>query len=164
MRWTFHFPRRRVAEISYFPGRYFSRGLRVRISRRGHDRTDGAGLFEHRRSEKRKLARCVHIAHPTRYMYSIAPRWRRINCLSISEYTSYFIEIHRRSAYLANSRYSTISGVFSSERQRSHFLFLSFSLSFSPYLSMHIFTLKRVCPNVFSPIHQKFLEIENCRE
>lgn len=154
MRWTFHFPRRRVAGISYFPGRYFSRGLRVRISCRGQIERMERGRIR-TQSKKRKLARCVHIAHPTRHTYSIAPRY-------------YSLKTHK---LLVDFRmhillYWNTSG-FRLSREQSAFdyhLRIFQRQTMFPHPSMRIFTLKWFRPNIFSSIYQKLLEIENCNE
>lgn len=63
------------------------------------------------------IACTLHIRYDICILSRCAIRSRRINCLSISECTSYFIEIHRCFAYLTSNRYSTIICVFSSGRQ-----------------------------------------------
>lgn len=143
MRWTSHFPRRRVAGISYFPVRYFTRGLRVRISCRGQIERSG-GVFERRQSKKRKLARCVRIAHPTRYMYSIAPRYSLKTHKLLVDFRMHIILLK----CIGISPISRAIGI------RLSFAYFLAGDNASSSLHAYIFPLKWFCPKIFSSMYQ----------
>jgi len=101
---------------TFTSGRYFSRGLRA-IGSNGRGRRTHICAASLRNGNWRvaRIARSIRVY--LRILSCHAIRRRCINRLSILECIPNFIEIHRRLAYLASCRYSTIIYVFSKERQ-----------------------------------------------